>query len=118
MDNNPPSRWSENHAKDLRTSPKRRAPRLNCRVPVLIEWTPVSAGRRFENGFTRVVNAYGCLLVTSREMELQQRLRVTNLATRQQADAEIVWKGPHRADGWDLGVKLNECLMDFWGVEF
>ncbi len=118
MDNNFSSTWSENH-KDLRTSPKRRGPRMNCRVPVSIEWNPSAPGQRcLENGFTRVVNAYGCLLVSPREVELQQRLRVTNLVTCQQADAEVVWKGTHRPDGWDLGVKLSECLMDFWGVDF
>jgi hypothetical protein len=119
MDNSTPSRWAENHPKYLRASSKRRAPRMNCRVPVSIEWNSgETAQPAFENGFTRVVNAYGCLLVSPRELELQQRLRVTNLVTMQEADAEVVWKGTHRPDGWDLGVKLTESLMDFWGVEF
>lgn len=118
MDTKLSSRWSENHPKDLRTSPKRRAPRVNCRVPVSVEWCASPVRPFVENGFTRVVNAYGCLLVSPREIELQQRVRVTNLATQQWAEAEVVWKGPQRPDGWDLGVKLSECRLDFWGVDF
>jgi|SRR5215467_906100 len=118
MNNNLSGKWSENHPKDLRTSPKRRAPRMNCRVPVSIEWNGTATGRCVETGFTRVVNAYGCLLVSPKEMELQQVLRVTNLITCQRSDAAVVWKGARRPDGWDVGVELSECQMDFWGVEF
>jgi hypothetical protein len=43
---------------------------------------------------------------------------VTNLSTRREAEAEVVWKGTLRDDGWDLGVKLVQSELDFWGVEF
>jgi hypothetical protein len=33
-------------------------------------------------------------------------------------EAEVVWKGTQRPDGWDLGVKLVQAEIDFWGVEF
>jgi hypothetical protein len=114
------SRWSQNHPRDMRTVSKRRSPRMNCRVPVTIAWDGnVASLQHFESGFTRVVNSYGCLLVSPREVDLQQRLRVTNLSTRREADAEVVWKGTQRPDGWDLGVKLLQPeLDDFWGVEF
>jgi len=92
---------------------------MNCRVPVTILWAENEVGlRHFESGFTRVVNNYGCLLVSPKEINLQQRLRVTNLSTRREVDAEVVWKGTQRPDGWDLGVKLMQAELDFWGVEF
>jgi len=78
----------------------------------------VAGLRHFESGFTRVVNNYGCLLVSPREIDLQERLCVTNLSTRRQVDAEVVWKGTQRPDGWDLGVKLIQSALDFWGVDF
>lgn len=102
--------------RDIRSRPKRRGPRMNSRVPVAIEWT----GRgplHFENGFTRVVNCYGCLLVSPAELDLNQRIRLTNLSTRQAVEAVVVWKGTQRPDGWDLGVELAAELFDFWGVE-
>jgi len=90
---------------------------MNSRVPVTIEWNGRAGPLQFESGFTRVVNNYGCLLVSPRELELQQRLRVTNLATRHSADAVVVWKGMQRPDGWDLGVELVAAELDFWGVD-
>jgi hypothetical protein len=109
----------ENQAKDLRASSKRRSARMNCRVPVAIAWDGESIGnRQLETGFTRVVNANGCLLVSPKEINVQQCLRVTNLATRCEVEAQVVWKGTRRPDGWDLGIRLTESVEDFWGVDF
>jgi hypothetical protein len=90
---------------------------MNCRVPVTIEWNGQSGPLHFEEGFTRVVNNYGCLLVSPRELDLRQRLRLTNLSTRRAMDAVVVWKGMQRSDGWDLGVELATGDPEFWGVE-
>lgn len=103
--------------RDIRARRKRRGPRMNSRVPVAIEWDGRSGPLHFETGFTRVVNTYGCLLVSPRELDVQQRLRVTNLATRESADAVVVWKGVQRPDGWDMGVELVAANLDFWGVD-
>jgi hypothetical protein len=92
---------------------------MNCRVPVKIQWGGRAAGsQHFESAFTRVVNNYGCLLVSPKEIDLLARLRLTNLSTRREVDAEVVWKGTQRPDGWDLGVRLVQAELDFWGVEF
>jgi hypothetical protein len=90
---------------------------MNSRVPVTIEWNGQTGPLRFESAFTRVVNSYGCLLVSPREIDVQQKLRVTNLATMHSSSAVVVWKGPQRSDGWDLGIELVGPAMDFWGVE-
>ncbi|HVB58603.1 MAG TPA: hypothetical protein VNE63_19540 [Candidatus Acidoferrales bacterium] len=110
--------FAEGRSKDPLVTTKRRAPRMNCRVPVTIEWSGKPQPLHFETGFTRVVNAYGCLLVSSMEMNVPQRLRVTNLVTQQAADGVVVWKGTERPDGWDLGVELVGADLNFWGVEF
>lgn len=65
-----------------------------------------------------MVNSYGCLLVSPKEIDLQQKVRLTNLSTRQAANAVVVWKGAQRPDGWELGVELVAADLDFWGVEF
>jgi hypothetical protein len=103
--------------KDIRLRRKRRGPRMNSRVPVNIEWDGKAGPLHFERGFTRVVNTYGCLLVSPTEVEALQRLRLTNLATREAADGVVVWKGTQRPDGWDLGVELVAANLNFWGVE-
>lgn len=111
--------------KDIRSRRKRRGPRVNCRVPVTIEWNnrsnqlaqPRPGPLHFEAGFTRVVNCYGCLLVSPKEISLQEKLRLTNLATHRSAEGVVVWKGMQRPDGWDLGVELVAAALDFWGVD-
>ncbi len=103
--------------KDIRTRSKRRGPRMNSRVPVMIQWNGSAGPLNFEAGFTRVVNGHGCLLVSPREIDLQQPLQLTNPATRRTANARVVWKGVRRPDGWDLGVEFLAADLDFWGVE-
>jgi len=96
---------------------KRRGPRMNSRVAVAIEWNSGAGPLYFETGFTRVVNNYGCLLVCPKEMGLRERVKLTNLATRQSANALVISVGVQRPDGWDLGVELLAADLNFWGVE-
>jgi hypothetical protein len=110
-------RFGEDLPRDIRNRNKRRGLRVNSRVPVTIEWNGSAGPLHFDPGFTRVVNGYGCLLVSPQEIEMQQRLRLTNLATRERADGVVVWKGTQRPDGWELGVELVGADLNFWGVE-
>ena len=103
--------------KDIRNRTKRRGPRMNSRVPVTIEWSGKAGPLNSESAFTRVVNTYGCLLVSPREISLREQIRLTNLATRQSADGVVVWKGTENPDGWDLGVELVSADLNFWGVD-
>ena len=103
--------------KDIRTRAKRRGPRMNSRVPVSIEWNGNVGPRRFESGFTRVVNTYGCLLVSPRDVDVDQVVRLTNMATRKAVEGKVVWKGSQRPDGWDLGVEFVGVDLNFWGLD-
>ena len=102
--------------KDIGMRAKRRGPRMNSHVAVLIEWNGTGSGET-EKGFTRVVNNYGCLLVSPKEADLQQYLALKNLATEQTTNGVVVWKGAKRHDGWELGVEFVEPGFDFWGVD-
>ena len=110
--------FREDLPRDIRMRHKRRGPRLNSRVPVTIEWNGTPGPSHLEATFTRVVNNHGCLLVSPKEIELRQKLRLTNLSTHQAADAVVVWKGTERTDGWDLGVELLAAGLDFWRMDF
>jgi hypothetical protein len=97
---------------------KRRGIRVNSRVPVAIEWQKddVASACR-EEAYTRVVGAYGCLVVLRESLQLEQSLRIINLATNETNSAVVVWKGNHRLEGWELGVELIHPAMGFWGLE-
>lgn len=109
--------FREDLPNDIRMRSKRRGPRMNSRVPVTIEWNGAAGPLHVEASFTRVVNPYGCLLSSTREIQMRERLRITNLVTKQTANGLVVWKGVQRPDGWDIGVELIAADLNFWGVD-
>jgi hypothetical protein len=96
---------------------KRRGRRMNSRVSVRLEWDDESGKRVSAEAHTRVVNPYGCMVVLSQSLNLEQRLALTNLISNTSNAAIIVWKGNQRPDGWEYGVELVAPEMDFWGME-
>ena len=60
---------------------------------------------------------YGCMVVLSESLELEQRLALTNLATQASNAAVVVWRGNREPDGWEYGVELIAPDMNFWGLE-
>jgi len=96
---------------------KRRGVRLNSRVQVAVEWEAEGGRTVNEEAQTRIVGPYGCLVVLSRKLELEQRIRMTNLVTRQSSSGVVVWNGNERAEGWELGIELIDPEMGFWGLE-
>ncbi|MGB0037201.1 MAG: hypothetical protein WBP79_17170 [Candidatus Acidiferrales bacterium] len=109
--------FTEDLPRDIRTRRKRRGPRMNSHVPVTIEWNGRVGPLHYESGFTRVINCYGCLLVSPKEIDVKQELKLTNLATKRSVNGVVVYKGVQRPDGWDIGVELLQAELDFWGVE-
>jgi hypothetical protein len=96
---------------------KRRGVRLNSRVQVAVEWEAEGGRTVNEEAQTRIVGPYGCLVVLSQKLELEQRVRMTNLVTRQSSPGVVVWNGNERAEGWELGIELIDPEMGFWGLE-
>jgi hypothetical protein len=96
---------------------KRRGVRMNSRVPVVVEWENESGEKFSERAFTRIVGPYGCMVVLPKQLEVDQRIQVTNVATGQANPALIVSKGNTGPDGCELGVELSEPPFDFWGLD-
>jgi hypothetical protein len=96
---------------------KRRGRRMNSRVQVKLEWEGEGGKRQSVETQTRVVNPYGCMVILTESLELEQRLAVTNLTTQGSNAAVIVWKGNQEPEGWEYGVELVAPDMDFWGLE-
>lgn len=104
-------------SQDTKMQQRRRGVRVNSRVPVALEWQGEAGAPRHGEAHTRIVGPYGCLIVLPHRLELEQRLVLTNMATRQSNPAVVVWKGNERAEGWELGIELIDPEMDFWGLE-
>jgi len=90
---------------------------MNSRIRVAIQRGPKSRAEQVAEGFTRVVNSYGCLLISPVDMDLDCRLRLTNRCTGQTVEGVVVWKGVRQVDGWELGVELITANLEFWGLE-
>ena len=95
---------------------KRRGVRVNSGVPIAVEWDAAGEMRRGETK-TRVIGPYGCMVVLSQELQLDQRISVTNLVSSQASPAVIVWRGHQGTEGWELGIELINPDMGFWGVD-
>ncbi len=95
---------------------KRRGVRLNSRVPIAVEW---DAGGKVHRGEakTRVIGPYGCLAVFPQDLQLEQRVQVINLVSKQANPAVIVWRGHEGSEGWELGIELINPVMGFWGID-
>jgi hypothetical protein len=96
---------------------KRRGRRMNSRVHVRLEWETEGHGRHSVETHTRIVNPYGCMVVMTESLELEQRLALTNLGTQASNAAVVVWKGNEQPEGWEYGIELVAPDMDFWGLE-
>lgn len=95
---------------------KRRGVRVNSRVPIAVEWEAGGETRRGE-AQTRVVGPYGCLVVLPQNIEINQRIQITNLVSRQANPGVIVWCGNERTEGRELGIELIDPQMGFWGLD-
>jgi hypothetical protein len=103
--------------RSAKVSEKRRGVRMNSRVPVGVEWENGDGEKSRSKAFTCVVSSYGCLVVLTEELPLEQQVRVVNLSSEQALSGVVVWKGNFRDEGWELGIELNQPPMDFWGLE-
>ena len=101
----------------VRYGEKRRGRRMNSRVHVRLEWDSEAGKRYSAESHTRIVNPYGCMVVLSTPLDLEQRLALTNIVTNASNAAVVVWKGNREPDGWEYGVELVAPDMDFWGLD-
>jgi len=108
--------FSQDSTQQPKFHEKRRGVRLNSRVPVAIEWQDTDQIQR-EEAITRIVSPYGCLVVLPKELAMEQRLTVFNVATKESIPGVVVWKGNQRSEGWEVGIELVQPPQDFWGFE-
>jgi len=98
---------------------RRRGTRLNSHVRVAVEWEDEGGATSRAEGYTRVVNPTGCMVILPHDLAFEQRVRLTNLDLPQSAAAAaaVVWKGKETPDGFELGFEFDRSPFDFWGLE-
>ena len=101
---------------EARMETVRAGVRVNSRVPVAVEWTDADRVLRAE-GFTVDTSIKGCLAVVPQAIGVGQRVKITNLATKNSCEAVLIWRGHEGRSGWELGLELQGAELDFWGVD-
>ncbi len=107
--------YMDAHPSDAIVGSKRRSAPMNKFVAVQLEWIDENGSNVSVPARTRAVNVYGCLVVSSQDLIFGQRLRLVNLKTHHSQEGQVVWKGSHGRDGWELGVELLRPEINNWG---
>jgi hypothetical protein len=103
------------HPSDANVGNRRRSVRTHKFVAVQLEWIDENGLNVSVPARTRSLNVHGCLVVSSHDLIFGQRLRLVNLQTQHSLEGQVVWKGSHVRDGWELGVELVRPETNNWG---
>ena len=94
---------------------RRRTPRVLLEIPVVVKWKDKSGKTYAEPSTTKIVNAYGALLVLKQPVALGTELEITNLSTQAAVKARVAWIGSSPPEGGqEVGVEIGTADPDFW----
>lgn len=98
---------------------RRRAKRLQIRVPVMLFATAYD-GRPIETPAEAIeINGYGGLIRAPLAPSLGDGIQLMNVNTQVLEDFRVVRVGEERVDGFfELGVEALSPRRNFWGVNF
>jgi hypothetical protein len=57
------------------------------------------------------------MVVLPMNLEIKQKIQLTNMVSKQTNAAVVVWRGLERTEGWELGIELIEPRMGFWELD-
>jgi hypothetical protein len=99
-------------------SDHRSSPRIPARIPLLAEGQDRFHQPFSEQTTTLLINDGGALIALAAEIDLNDRLKVTNQQTGQAAKCRVAWRSVSQLNGrWSYGIALTESVVDFWGAE-
>jgi hypothetical protein len=90
----------------------RRHKRCFLKVKLIVHWDG-GAWQNGVNAITMDVSDGGCMAMVGGDVPLNQLVKLTHCGTDCQTDAIVVRRGQ---GDWDVGLKLVEPSMSFWGA--
>lgn len=89
------------------------------RVPVEIRGTAADGIVFEETTYTSVIGVHGAMLWTSKALQKNAEVELTNRFSQRTAKFRVAWvKEPNGKHLWEAGVESLRPLEDFWGVRF
>jgi len=95
---------------DLRSSP-----RIPARIALMVEGRDRSQKPFSEQTSTLLINHGGALIALAAELDLNDRLSLTNQQTGKSASCRVAWRSVAQLNGrWSYGIALTDIVGDFW----
>ena len=96
-------------------SDHRASPRIPARIPLLAEGLDRFHKPFAEETATLLINDGGALIALAAEIDLNDRLKVTNRQTGKSARCRVAWRSVAQLNGrWSYGIALTDAEGDFW----
>lgn len=96
---------------------QRANPRIQAKIPVLVEGRDIYHKPIREETHTVLVNEAGALVALAAELELENHLRITNQLTGNAAQCRIAFRSAELIQGLrSYGIALLGGPDDFWGL--
>lgn len=97
---------------------RRRSMRVLLSVPISVSGKNASGQDFSEETRTLVVNAHGALISLAAPLIADQRIQVSNKATKQSLSCRIVYVGAVQAGKAQMGIEFEKPSSSFWQIDF
>src|SRR5712692_1978043 len=96
-------------------SDHRASPRVPAKVPLHVEGRDRKHQPISEETYTLLINQSGALIALAAELQLNDRVKVTNKNTGASSQCRIAWRSVAQLNGrWSYGIALLEAAGTFW----
>ena len=93
----------------------RGSPRVPAKIPMRVDGRDRNHQPVSEETHTLLINQAGALIALSAELQLNDRIRVTNLDTGATSHCRIAWRSVAQLNGrWSYGIALLDSVRTFW----
>jgi len=99
-------------------SDQRSSPRIPARIGVVLEGLDRTHKPFSEQTATLLINHGGALIALAAELDLNDRLKITNQNSGKSASCRVAWRSVAQINGrWSYGIALTDAEGDFWEAE-
>jgi hypothetical protein len=96
-------------------SDQRSSPRVPARIAVLMEGRDRAHKPFSEPTSTLLINHGGALIALAAELDLNDRLTITNQQNGKTSACRVAWRSVSQLNGrWSYGIALTDAEGDFW----
>jgi len=92
--------------------------RVLLSVPIQVSGKTTAEQDFAEETRTLVVNAHGALISLAARVAAGQKVTITNKATRESLECQIVYLGNTQAGKTQMGIEFVKPSPSFWQVDF